>query len=68
MDQLNREYANEVAKQSGNEQNGPPEAKNKNLEKQKAELEEMINQVQKEWIQNQIELLKKQENKDELTN
>ena len=56
MDRLNRQWA-ELSKNGEDENSGPMEAKKANLKKQCEEVDNSITQIQKDWIQNQTELI-----------
>ncbi len=60
VDRLNRQL-DELKKKNGEDENaGPLEAKKNNIEKEINEKEDLIVQVQKEWIANQTELIEQQ--------
>jgi chromosome segregation ATPase len=59
VDRLNRKLAT-LNEAGGDENQGPMKANVANLERQKHEAEEKIVHVQKQWITNQTEFIKKQ--------
>lgn len=63
VDRLNRECANLKGRGDGDEFVGPQENLRDNIKKQITEVDNETTNVQKDWITNQIELIKKQEEK-----
>ena len=63
VDRLNRECANLKGRGDGDEFVGPVENHRDNIKKQIKEVDEETTNIQKDWITNQIELIKKQETK-----
>jgi hypothetical protein len=63
VDRLNRECANLKGRGDGDEFVGPVEHHRNNTKKQIKEVDEETTNVQKDWITNQIELIKRQEDK-----
>ena len=64
VDRLNRECANlQDRGGDGDEFVGPQEHARNNIKKQIKEVDEETTEVQKDWITNQIQLIKKQEDK-----
>ena len=60
VDKLNRECANLKGRGDGDEFVGPAENHRDNIKKQIKEVDDETTNVQKDWITNQIELIKKQ--------
>ena len=63
---MNRECANLKGRGDGDEYVGPVENHRNNIKKQIKEVDDETTNVQKDWITNQIELIKKQENKNRI--
>lgn len=59
MDHLNKKQADLGGRGDGDENQGPLENQIDNLQKQIKEVEDETTDVQKDWIQNQIELIKR---------
>jgi len=66
VDSLNRECANLKGRGDGDEFVGPAENLRDNIKKQIKEVDEETTNVQKDWITNQIELIKRQEDKSKV--
>ena len=66
VDRLNRECANLKGRGDGDEFVGPVENHRDNIKKQIKEVDDDTTNVQKDWITNQIELIKRQEEKNKI--
>ncbi len=66
VDKLNRECANLTGRGDGDEFVGPAENHRDNIKKQIKEVDDETTNVQKDWITNQIELIKRQEEKSKV--
>lgn len=66
VDRLNRECAKLKGRGDGDEFVGPAENHRDNIKKQIKEIDEETTNIQKDWITNQIELIKRQEERSKV--